>query len=91
MKTPLMQNYADTLATLPPGTLLMIRLGDFWEFFGECAEVAAKTLKITLTERQGIKMAGVPYYSVDRYVSQLVEAGHVVAKAEIVNGKPVVS
>ena len=66
-----------------PGTLLAMRVGDFYEFYGEDAEAAARDLQITLTSRddggQRMAMAGVPYHAVEKYLARLVSLGHKVA------------
>lgn len=67
-----------------PGVLLAMRVGDFYEFYGEDAEVAAGALEITLTGREDgangrIPMAGVPFHSVEKYLARLVQQGHRVA------------
>src|SRR5688500_19945085 len=66
-----------------PGTLLAMRVGDFYEFYGEDAETAARDLQITLTSRddggQRMPMAGVPFHSVEKYLAKLVSLGHKVA------------
>jgi DNA mismatch repair protein MutS len=61
-----------------PDTLLLYRMGDFYELFFEDAEKAAKLLDITLTARgksagNPIPMAGVPYHSIDQYLAKLVQ------------------
>lgn len=67
-----------------PGVLLAMRVGDFYEFYGEDAETAAEALQITLTGREDgangrVAMAGVPYHSVEKYLARLVQAGFKVA------------
>ena len=67
-----------------PGVLLAMRVGDFYEFYGEDADVAAAALEITLTGREDggngrISMAGVPYHSVEKYLARLLQKGHKVA------------
>jgi DNA mismatch repair protein MutS len=66
-----------------PGVLLAMRVGDFYEFYGEDAEIAAKAIEITLTGRDDggtrIPMAGVPYHSVEKYLARLIQKGHKVA------------
>ena len=70
-----------------PGVLMAIRVGDFYEFYGEDAETAARTLEITLTGREDgsngrLPMAGVPYHAVEKYLARLVAAGFKVAICE---------
>ncbi|MBV6458419.1 MAG: DNA mismatch repair protein MutS [Fimbriimonadaceae bacterium] len=67
-----------------PGVLLAMRVGDFYEFYGEDAVTASQVLEITLTGREDgsngrIPMAGVPYHSVEKYIARLIAAGHKVA------------
>lgn len=67
-----------------PGVLLAMRVGDFYEFYGEDAEIAARDLEITLTGREDgqngrVAMAGVPFHSVEKYLAKLVSQGHKVA------------
>src|SRR5512141_964361 len=67
-----------------PGTLLMFRLGDFYEMFFEDAVVAARELEITLTARNkekgaAIPMCGVPFHSADGYIARLIQKGYRVA------------
>jgi DNA mismatch repair protein MutS len=66
-----------------PGVLMAMRVGDFYEFYGEDAETAARTLEITLTGREDqgtrIPMAGVPFHSVEKYLARLIQAGLKVA------------
>ncbi len=81
-RTPLMQQY-ERLKAENPGALLFFRLGDFYELFGEDAEVAAPILEIVLTSRdQKTPMCGVPHHAVDAYVGRLVAAGYRVAICE---------
>ncbi len=70
-----------------PGTLLLFRLGDFYELFYEDAVTAARELEITLTSRnkergEPIPMCGVPYHSADGYIARLIQRGHRVAICE---------
>ena len=63
-----------------PDMLLLYRMGDFYELFYQDAEKAARLLDITLTTRgasagEPIKMAGVPYHSVEQYLAKLVRLG----------------
>lgn len=77
--TPMMQQYFEVRRSLPPKTLLLFRLGDFYEMFFEDAEDAARILGITLTKRQDYPMAGIPYHAADAYVGKLLAAGRKVA------------
>jgi DNA mismatch repair protein MutS len=68
-------------------SIVLFRLGDFYEMFGEDAKVAAGILQIALTSRDKGKddpmpMCGVPYFSVDAYIAKLIKAGHKVAICE---------
>src|SRR6266567_4653376 len=67
-----------------PNTLLLFRLGDFYELFFEDAVVAARELEITLTSRNkekgaAIPMCGVPYHAAEGYIARLIQKGHRVA------------
>ena len=82
-RTPMLQQYFAAKAD-HPGVLLAMRVGDFYEFYGEDAEIAAKALEITLTGREDggngrIPMAGVPFHSVEKYLARLVGQGFKVA------------
>lgn len=67
--------------------ILLFRLGDFYEMFGEDAKVASKILQITLTTRDKSKedpvpMCGVPYFASETYITKLIRAGYKVAICE---------
>ena len=84
--TPMMQQYL-ALKSQHPDMLLFYRMGDFYELFYGDAERAAKLLDITLTTRgqsagQPIRMAGVPFHSVEGYLAKLVKLGESVAICE---------
>src|SRR6266849_983322 len=81
--TPLMRQYHGIKQQVP-NTLLMFRLGDFYELFYEDAVTAARELEITLTSRnkekgQPIPMCGVPYHSAENYIARLIQKGYRVA------------
>ena len=80
--TPMMKQYHAMRQTLPADVLLLFRLGDFYEMFFEDAQTAADILRLTLTKRNGIPMAGVPFHAAPGYVRRLVKAGKRVAIAE---------
>ena len=77
--TPMMRQYRRVKEQIPPGALLLFRLGDFYEMFYDDARTAAPILDIALTKRNGVPMCGVPYHSADGYIARLVRAGHKVA------------
>ena len=84
--TPMMQQYLALKAGYPD-TLLLYRMGDFYELFFDDAERAARLLDITLTRRgssngQPIPMAGVPFHSVEGYLAKLIKLGESVAICE---------
>ena len=92
--TPMMQQYLGIKADYPD-TLVLYRMGDFYEVFFRDAELASELLGITLTQRgktngNAIPMAGVPYHSVDQYLAKLVKLGRSVAIAEQI-GDPATS
>ena len=62
--------------------LLFFRMGDFYEAFYEDARTIAEELELTLTQRGGIPMCGVPWHTCDTYIDRLVEKGHRIAVAE---------
>jgi len=92
--TPMMQQYLGIKADYPD-TLVLYRMGDFYEVFYGDAELASRLLDITLTQRgksggEPIPMAGVPFHSVDQYLAKLVKLGRSVAIAEQI-GDPATS
>jgi DNA mismatch repair protein MutS len=83
--TPLMQQYQQIKAK-HPNAILLFRVGDFYETFGEDAIKTAETLGIVLTSRNNggsdIELAGFPYHSLDLYLPKIVKAGYRVAICE---------
>ncbi len=82
-ETPLMKQY-NAIKAKYPDALLLFRVGDFYETFGEDAIKASAILGIVLTRRANgkaayIELAGFPHHSVDTYLPKLVRAGHRVA------------
>jgi DNA mismatch repair protein MutS len=77
--TPMMQQYFEVKRGLPKETLLLFRLGDFYELFFDDAVVASRLLGLTLTKRQEHPMAGLPHHAADGYVAKLLAAGKKVA------------
>jgi DNA mismatch repair protein MutS len=79
MQTPAMKQFSRFKAA-HPGCLLLFRMGDFYETFGEDAVAASRAIGLTLTQRTaGLPMAGVPYHQVDTYLRKLIAAGFRVA------------
>jgi DNA mismatch repair protein MutS len=75
----MMQQYQSIRRTLPKGTLLLFRLGDFYELFFDDAKLAADILGVALTKRNGMPMCGVPFHAAEAYIGKLIKAGHRVA------------
>lgn len=84
-KTPLMRQY-DEVKEKHPGTILLFRVGDFYETFSDDAELVSKELGITLTKRNNgsdqTPLAGFPYHALDTYLPKLVKRGYRVAVCE---------
>ena len=86
MSTPLMKQYAQVKARYP-GTILLFRMGDFFETFEEDAKIASRVLGITLTKRGNgaageVPLAGFPHHALESYVPKLLRAGYRVAVCE---------
>lgn len=84
--TPLMRQYQE-IKSRNPQTLLLYRMGDFYELFNDDAKIASKVLGLTLTSRshggtEPTPLAGFPYHALDRYANRLVKAGHRIAVCE---------
>ncbi|HWL52793.1 MAG TPA: DNA mismatch repair protein MutS [Chthoniobacteraceae bacterium] len=77
--TPMMQQYQRIRRELAADTLLLFRLGDFYEMFFEDARNAAAILNVALTRRGQVPMCGVPYHAAEGYIAKLVKAGRRVA------------
>ena len=77
--TPMMQQYRRLRASIPADTLLLFRLGDFYELFFEDAKEASVLLNVALTKRNGVPMCGVPYHAAQTYIAKLIKAGRRVA------------
>ncbi len=84
--TPLMAQYGKIKESYPD-TILLFRMGDFFETFEEDAKIASKVLGITLTKRANgaageVPLAGFPHHAIDNYLPKLVRAGYRVAVCE---------
>ena len=80
--TPMMKQYREARASLTPETLLLFRLGDFYEMFEVDAERGAPVLGITLTKRHDMAMAGFPFHAAEGYLAKLLAKGYKVAICE---------
>jgi DNA mismatch repair protein MutS len=85
-ETPLMTQYYKVKEQYPE-TILLFRIGDFFETFEDDAKVASKVLGITLTKRSNgkadnVPLAGFPHHAIDSYLPKLVRAGYRVAICE---------
>ncbi|MEO6681481.1 MAG: DNA mismatch repair protein MutS, partial [Ginsengibacter sp.] len=80
--TPLMKQHSAIKAKYPDA-ILLFRVGDFYEMFGQDAIISARILGITLTKRNtsatALELAGFPHHALDTYLHKLVKAGHRVA------------
>ena len=78
--TPMMKQYVD-LKRENSDSILMFRMGDFYEMFLEDAVIASKELDIVLTSREAgldnkVPMCGVPHHAVDNYINRLINKGY---------------
>ena len=80
--TPGMRQYMDAKRSLAKDTLLMFRMGDFYEMFFEDAKIASSLMNVVLTSRAGAPLCGVPYKAVRLYIPKLLAAGYKVALAD---------
>ena len=81
--TPMLRQYY-SIKNDHQDAILFFRLGDFYEMFGEDAEIASKELDIALTGRdmgkgQRLPMCGVPYHAAEGYLATLIRNGYKVA------------
>ena len=86
VETPLMKQYYQ-IKSVHPDAILLFRVGDFYETFGDDAIKASGILGITLTRRANgaatfVELAGFPYHAIDTYLPKLVRAGERVAICE---------
>ena len=85
-RTPMMERYLE-VKRQNPGTVLLFRMGDFYELFYEDAQIAARLLGLTLTSRDKgstnpVPMAGFPYHALESYLQKLIQSGCRVAVCE---------
>src|SRR5512133_2168441 len=84
--TPMVRQY-QLIKARHPDDILLYRIGDFYETFGDDAKLAAEILGITLTRKhvgkgQTLPLAGIPYHALDNYLAKLIRAGVRVAICE---------
>ena len=84
--TPMMKQYFQVKEQYPD-TILMFRLGDFYEMFFDDAKIASAELELVLTgkdcgQEERAPMCGVPFHSVDSYIARLVAKGYKIAICE---------
>lgn len=84
--TPMMRQYNE-IKSRNPDTVLLYRMGDFYEMFNEDAKIASKVLGLTLTSRNhggadNTPLAGFPFHALERYANRLVKAGYKIAICE---------
>src|SRR5436190_20680034 len=77
--TPMMQQYRRLRTSIPADTLLLFRLGDFYELFFEDAKEASGILNLARTKRNEVPMCGMPYHAAQTYIAKLIKAGRRVA------------
>src|SRR5512136_3076733 len=90
--TPIRQQYLE-IKRQYPNTILLFRLGDFYETFDRDAEITSRELEIVLTSRpigKGLRapLAGIPYHAIDNYLARLIGKGYHVAICEQVGDQP---
>jgi DNA mismatch repair protein MutS len=84
--TPVMKQFWDAKKAYP-NSLMLFRMGDFYETFDEDAKIASEVLGIALTKRANgaastVPLAGFPYHAIEQYLHKLLKAGHRVAICE---------
>ncbi len=92
MTTPMRRQYL-RIKKQYPETIVLFRLGDFYETFDDDARTVAGVCDIVLTSRpvgkdQRVPLAGVPYHSIEGYLAKLIQAGHKVAIVEQIGEVP---
>src|SRR5437763_9594277 len=77
--TPMMAQYRRIKAELSADTLLLFRLGDFYEMFFEDAQSGAQLLNVALTKRGVVPMCGIPFHAAAGYIARILKSGRKVA------------
>ncbi|MBP9903652.1 MAG: DNA mismatch repair protein MutS [Verrucomicrobia subdivision 3 bacterium] len=78
----MMAQYRRIKGELPADTLLLFRLGDFYEMFFEDAKDGSQLLNLSLTARNGMPMCGLPFHAANGYIARILKAGRKVAICE---------
>ena len=81
---PIMRSYLAIKREIPQGMILLFRLGDFYEMFGEDAVVSAPICELCITRRYDTPMCGFPFHSMCSYLAKFIRTGKSVALAEMV-------
>lgn len=79
--SPLVEEVVRIRCQLTKDYLVLMRIGDFYELFGEDATIAAPIVNASLTMRAGVLMCGVPAHAIDSYLAKLIRVGKSVALA----------
>ena len=79
---PIMRSYLAIKREIPQGMILLFKLGDFYEMFGEDAVVSAPICDLTLARRNETPMCGFPHHSINTYLAKFIRCGKSVALAE---------
>ncbi len=93
MTTPVRRQYLQIKKQFPE-TIVLFRLGDFYETFDDDARIVSDVCQIVLTGREmgdgeRVPLAGVPYHAVENYLARLIQAGHKVAIVEQTTTEPI--
>ncbi|SDU14286.1 DNA mismatch repair protein MutS [Verrucomicrobium sp. GAS474] len=78
-ETPMMQQYRALKSQIPKDALLFFRLGDFYELFFDDAKIGSEILDLTLTQRNGMPMCGLPFHAAEAYIARIIKAGRRIA------------
>jgi DNA mismatch repair protein MutS len=81
-KSPMMDLYCIMRSKLPERTLLLFKLGDFYEAFFDDAKTVSNELTLTLTKRKETPMCGIPYHMMASCEGKLIKLGYKVAVAD---------
>ena len=77
--TPMMRQYREMKSQAPRDAVLLFHLGDFYEMFFDDAKIGSRVLGLTLTQRNGMPMCGMPFHAAGSHIPKLIAAGYRVA------------